>query len=106
MRSATSAGMGYLRVYIGRENPAANATGHAYVHRLVMSEHIGRPLFPEETVHHKNVDKHDNRIENLELWSKNHGPGQRVSDIVQHIVERYPHLVMEALRDRPSAQLQ
>lgn len=39
------------------------------LHRHLMEQQLGRPLAAGEHVHHKNGDRYDNRIENLEVLS-------------------------------------
>ena len=73
-------------------HPNASVGGAIPVHVVVMVEHIGRPLLDNETVHHKNGFRDDNRIENLELWAKSQPAGQRVSDKIawaREILSRY-----------------
>lgn len=41
------------------------------LHRLVMEEYLGRTLSRDEHVHHKNGDKADNHINNLEVVTMN-----------------------------------
>lgn len=51
-----------------------------YVHRILMEAEIGRALLTEESIHHKDGNKLNNDLGNLELWSTSQPAGQRVSD--------------------------
>lgn len=71
---------GYVDINIGADNSNG---GRVKEHTLVMEESLGRRLMDHEEVHHKNGVRDDNRLENLELWSKSQPTGQRVEDKVK-----------------------
>lgn len=72
---------GYRLIYLYRDDPyydMRETKKRPYVkeHRVVMARSLGRSLDRNETIHHINGDKLDNRIENLQLRKGNHGIGQ------------------------------
>lgn len=60
---------GYIHIWMPK-HPMANGTGYVFEHRLVMANKLGRNLRKDEIVHHKNHNKADNRVENLELTTR------------------------------------
>ena len=80
---------GYVKVH---HPEGVGRTRWILEHRLMMEQHFGRPLRSDESVHHKNGVKDDNRLENLELWTRFQPNGQRVGDLLAwayKIIERY-----------------
>lgn len=70
--------------------PTSN--GQVAEHRLIMGRKLGRPLTPDETVHHINGRRNDNREENLQLRRGHHGAGQALQcgDCGSHNVVSVP----------------
>ena len=76
-----------------------NGETNAAEHRLRMAQYLGRPLEPDEVVHHRNGNRTDNRIENLELWSVYQPKGQRTTDKVAYALEILRRYAPEMLTD-------
>jgi HNH endonuclease len=96
---------GYVMVR-APDHPRASSGPYVFEHILDL---LGRYLHDGETVHHRNGVRHDNRPENLELWTIPQPSGIRVSDAIgwaHEILERYagvgaPPTAIKLARESP-----
>lgn len=75
----TTNSAGYVLRMVESDSPFSCmciTNGYVMEHRLVMAEHLGRPLTADETVHHIDGNKQNNALENLQLRQGKHGRGE------------------------------
>lgn len=74
---------GYV-LKMAKDHPRSKSNnGYVFEHILVMEKKLGRYLVKGENIHHINGVKDDNRIKNLELWTKPQPSGIRLKDAVK-----------------------
>ena len=88
---------GYRSVMV-KSHPDGDRDGYVKEHRFVMEAHMGRYLTKDESVHHKNGIRNDNRLENLELMKRFHGAGQSIPDLISHAEDVLFHYAPDKLR--------
>jgi len=98
----------YIQVKLHHSSPyycMASKKSFVLEHRLVMANFLNRPLSRDEIVHHKNGERGDNRIENLELISerKYHIPSMMYAMEIQEYkdkIKTLETLLFEMMRSK------
>lgn len=65
---------GYIIIWLPKDHPyycMTHASNYILEHRLVMAEHLKRPLNNEEVVHHEDKNGRNNALDNLRLFASN-----------------------------------
>lgn len=84
--------LGYVEILFGGDR--------AFEHRLVWEARHGE-LLPGQNIHHKNGQRDDNRIENLEVWDTSQPAGQRPEDKVAFALEMLRRYAPQHLVEPP-----
>jgi hypothetical protein len=53
-----------------KDHPLATKNGYVLLHRVIMENHLGQILNPNEVVHHKDGERRNNKLDNLEVLDK------------------------------------
>lgn len=61
---------GYIKVIVGKDDELSDPNGYAYEHHIIWRCAGNKHPKKGQIIHHKNGNKQDNRIENLELLSQ------------------------------------
>jgi hypothetical protein len=77
---------GYRLIYMP-DHPRAKSNGYVREHLLIAEQTLGRPLTPNEIVHHINFTRDDNRPENLQILSSQ---SEHMSLHMRALHERHP----------------
>ena len=92
---------GYVLVRTN-DHPRAAKSGYVFEHILVMERSLGQQPYGGETVHHLNGVRDDNRIENLESWTRPPPTGIRVSDATEWAQSILRHYDNDAMISSPT----
>lgn len=71
---------GYIQIIIYQDDPYFSMSmvgGQILEHRYIMAKHLGRCLDKNESIHHIDGNRQNNKIENLQLRIGNHGKGHK-----------------------------
>ena len=87
---------GYVKIRVGVSHPLADPNGYTYEHKLVIVSAYGIEALEGKIIHHKNDDKTDNRIENLQLVSGDrHTQITIMENRIRHLEKRVTMLEAE-----------